>query len=165
MRARNFRGGSAYSDAAPGGCALHPPGAILCVHPDGPGASAGALPRTSTHEDVATTNTRRVARPAKSASAKAGDKSRSEAAEWARSIAAAVVLFLVIRTFLVTGVLHSVEQHGEHAAGGRLPDGQQRGVRRARCRFTDIRAPGLRDPHPGEIVVFRPTYNNPRRTW
>jgi signal peptidase I len=160
MRARNFRGGSAYSDAAPGGCALHPPGAILCVHPDGPGASAGALPRTSTHEDVATTNTRRVARPAKSASAKAGDKSRSEAAEWARSIAIAVALFLVIRTFLVTAYsIPSPSMENTLLVGDFLMANNT--VFGATLPFTDIRLPAMRDPHHGEIVVFRPTYNNP----
>jgi signal peptidase I len=84
----------------------------------------------------------------------------NEAVEWIKSIAIAVLLFLVIRTFLVQAYSipsNSMEETllvGDYLMANSTVFG-------ARLPFTEITLPALRDPRQGEIVVFRPTYNHP----
>jgi signal peptidase I len=81
--------------------------------------------------------------------------------EWLKSLGGAVVLFLVIRTFLITAYSipsESMERSllvGDYLMANNALFG-------ATLPFTDIRLPALRDPRQGEIVVFRPEYNQPR---
>src|SRR3954465_5308483 len=87
-------------------------------------------------------------------------KPKNEAREWAKSIGAALLLFLIIRTFLVQAYnipSNSMEQTllvGDYLMANNAVFG-------AHIPFTGWRVPGFRDPHHGEIVVFRPTYNRP----
>jgi len=86
---------------------------------------------------------------------------KNEALEWAKSIGAALLLFLVIRTFLVQAYSipsNSMEETllvGDYLMANNAVFG-------ARLPLTDTPLPAFRDPHHGEIVVFRPTYNNPQ---
>lgn len=90
----------------------------------------------------------------------AGPK-KNEALEWAKSIGAALLLFLVIRTFVVQAYSipsNSMEQTllvGDYLMANNAIFG-------ARLPLIDTPLPALRDPHHGEIVVFRPTYNSPQ---
>jgi signal peptidase I len=104
---------------------------------------------------------------------RAREKARSKAApagpvdpggvawEWFKSIGAAVLLFLVIRTFLITAYSipsESMEKTllvGDYLMANNALFG-------ATLPFTHVKLPALRDPHRGEIVVFRPTYNEPQ---
>jgi len=109
----------------------------------------------------------RRGKPAKAgAPAPAAEKAKqpraagSEAVEWIKSIAIAVLMFLVIRTFLVQAYSipsNSMEETllvGDYLMANSTVFG-------ARLPFTEITLPALRDPRQGEIVVFRPTYNRP----
>lgn len=81
--------------------------------------------------------------------------------EMVKSLLWAVLLFFVIRTFLITAYSipsESMEKTlliGDYLMANNALFG-------ATLPFTDVRLPALRDPRRGEIVVFRPTYNNPR---
>jgi len=91
---------------------------------------------------------------------KADAKPKNELLEWIKSIAAAVVLFLVIRTFLVQAYsIPSNSMENTLLVGDYLM--ANNAVFGARVPFTNVRMPGFRDPRHGEIVVFRPTYNTP----
>jgi signal peptidase I len=110
---------------------------------------------------VATSQTRAGARSKAAAKDKTDAKpKKNEAVEWAKSIGAALLLFLVIRTFLLQAYSipsNSMERTllvGDYLMANNAVFG-------ARVPFTGWRMPGLRDPHHGEIVVFRPTYNHP----
>ena len=91
---------------------------------------------------------------------KDGKKKGSEAAEWAKSLGIAVVLFLVIRTFLIqafsipSGSMENTLLIGDYLMANNAIYG-------AHIPFTDTRLPAFRDPRHGDIVVFRPTYNDP----
>lgn len=96
-----------------------------------------------------------------SSRSKAGDTpQKNEGMEWIKSIGAAVVLFLIIRTFLLQAYSipsNSMEKTllvGDYLMANNAVFG-------ARVPFTDWALPGFRDPRHGEIVVFRPTYNTP----
>lgn len=77
-----------------------------------------------------------------------------------KSIGSAVLIFLVIRTFLIQGYYIPSESMeptllvkdylmaNTTVFGAELP-------------VVGVRLPAVRDPGPGEIVVFRPTYNEP----
>jgi signal peptidase I len=85
---------------------------------------------------------------------------KSEAKEWAKSIAVAVVLFLLIRTFLVQAYsIPSNSMENTLLVGDFLM--ANNAVFGAAIPMTDVRLPAIRDPRHGEIVVFRPTYNDP----
>ena len=77
-----------------------------------------------------------------------------------KSIGIALVLFIVIRTFLVqafnipSGSMESTLRVGDYLMANNAIYG-------ARIPFTNIRTPAFREPHHGDIVVFRPTYNDP----
>jgi signal peptidase I len=116
---------------------------------------------------VATPDTRpapRAVQPAPAAvkaNAKQAEKGeKNEALEWFKSIAIAVLLFLFIRTFLVQAYsIPSPSMEGTLMVGDYLM--ANNAVFGAHIPFTDVRLPALRDPKHGEIVVFRPTYNDP----
>jgi signal peptidase I len=84
----------------------------------------------------------------------------NELIEWAKSFAIAVLLFFVIRTFLIqaftipSGSMENTLRIGDYLMANNAIFG-------AHIPFTDIRVPAFRDPVFGDIVVFRPTYNDP----
>ncbi|HEX5520807.1 MAG TPA: signal peptidase I [Longimicrobiaceae bacterium] len=84
----------------------------------------------------------------------------SESWEWIKSLAVAVVLFLVIRTFLIqaftipSGSMEPTLLVGDYLMANNAVYG-------APVPFTDVRTPAFRDPEHGDVVVFRPTYNRP----
>lgn len=88
------------------------------------------------------------------------DENRSELWEWFKSLAIAVILFLVIRTFLIqaytipSGSMEGTLQIGDYLMANNAIYG-------AHIPLTDIRTPAFREPEHGDIVVFRPTYNDP----
>ena len=85
---------------------------------------------------------------------------KNELLEWIKSIAIAVVLFLLIRTFLVQAYsIPSDSMEDTLLIGDYLM--ANNAVFGARLPFVDVKLPALRDPRHGEIVVFRPTYNQP----
>ena len=93
---------------------------------------------------------------------KAGEpgKKKNELLEWVKSIAVAVVLFLLIRTFLVQAYSIPSESMEETLLVGDYLMANN-AVFGARLPFVDVALPAIRDPRHGEIVVFRPTYNEP----
>jgi signal peptidase I len=84
----------------------------------------------------------------------------SEVLEWVKSFGIAVVLFFAIRTFLVqaftipSGSMEDTLRIGDYLMANNAIFGAQ-------IPFTNIRIPAFRDPVRGDIVVFRPTYNDP----
>ena len=113
---------------------------------------------------MATPDTRGAPRAAKSTPAakpaKEKEKPKNEAVEWIKSIVIAVGLFLVIRTFLVQAYsIPSPSMEGTLLVGDYLM--ANNAVFGATLPFTDVRLPAIRDPRAGEIVVFRPAYNDP----
>ncbi|MFW5947724.1 MAG: signal peptidase I [Gemmatimonadota bacterium] len=80
------------------------------------------------------------------------------ALDWARSIGAAVVLFLVLRTFLVqTFVITSSSMEdtllvGDFLILSKLAYGPT-------VPFTELRIPGYTDPERGDVAVFRPPHD------
>ena len=81
--------------------------------------------------------------------------------EWIKSLGAAVLLFLVIRTFLITAYSIPSESMEETLLVGDYLMANN-ALFGATLPFTDVKLPALRDPKRGEIVVFRPTYNQPQ---
>lgn len=80
--------------------------------------------------------------------------------EWIRSFAIAILLFLVIRTFLVqaftipSGSMEDTLLVGDYLMANNAIFG-------AHIPFTDLRVPAFREPRHGDVVVFRPEYNQP----
>jgi signal peptidase I len=92
-----------------------------------------------------------------------GDSSQrreSEALEWVKSFGIAILLFFVIRTFLIqaftipSGSMENTLRIGDYLMANNAIYG-------AHIPLTNIRVPAFRDPRFGDIVVFRPTYNDP----
>lgn len=92
---------------------------------------------------------------------KQGPPSRTPAEiawDWAKSIGAAVLLFLVLRTFLVqTFVITSSSMEetllvGDFLILSKLAYGPE-------IPFTGIHLPGYTDPERGDVVVFRPPHD------
>lgn len=81
--------------------------------------------------------------------------------ETLKSFAWAVLLFFVIRTFVIFAYSIPSESMEETLLVGDYLMANN-AVFGATLPFTDIRLPAFRDPRRGEIVVFRPTYNEPR---
>lgn len=85
---------------------------------------------------------------------------RNELVEWVKSLAIAVALFLVIRTFLVqaytipSGSMEETLLVGDYLMANNAIFG-------ARIPFTPFKIPAIREPQHGDIVVFRPAYNDP----
>lgn len=95
--------------------------------------------------------------------ARAEEKKRkggSESWEWIKSLAIAVILFLVIRTFLIqaytipSGSMENTLLIGDYLMANNAIYG-------ARVPFTNLHTPAFREPAHADIVVFRPTYNDP----
>ncbi len=81
--------------------------------------------------------------------------------EWIKSVGAAILLFFVIRTFLITAYsIPSESMEDTLLVGDYLM--ANNALFGATIPFSDIKLPALRDPRRGEIVVFRPTYNEPQ---
>lgn len=83
-----------------------------------------------------------------------------EFVEWVKSLAIAVLLFFVIRTFLIQAFTIPSESM-EHTlrVGDYLM--ANNAIFGAQIPFTNVRVPAFREPAFADIVVFRPTYNNP----
>lgn len=85
---------------------------------------------------------------------------KKELWEWMKSGAVALVLFLVIRTFLVqaytipSGSMENTLLIGDYLMANNAIFG-------ARIPLTDRHVPAFREPRHGDVVVFRPTYNDP----
>lgn len=109
--------------------------------------------------NVATPQTRST-RPAPAGSSKPKKSAGAEAWEWVKSLGVALVLFLVLRTFLVQAFSipsRSMERTllvGDYLMANNAVFGPH-------IPFSDARLPGFREPRHGDIVVFRPTYNQP----
>lgn len=83
-----------------------------------------------------------------------------EALEWIKSFTIAVLLFFAIRAFLVqaytipSGSMENTLLVGDYLMANNAIYG-------AHVPFTDLRVPAFREPVFGDVVVFRPTYNEP----
>ena len=81
------------------------------------------------------------------------ERVKSEMREWAESIVIALVLALLIRTFVIqafkipSGSMIPTFEVGDRIFVSKLVYG-------AKIPFTDIRLPGLRQPQRGDIIVF-----------
>lgn len=106
------------------------------------------------------TRTPRTPTPRRRAAPPAQAKAQNEAWESVKQILVALVLFFLIRTFLVqafsipSGSMEPTLQIGDYLMANNAVFG-------AHVPFTDARLPAFRDPRHGDIVVFRPTYNHP----
>ena len=110
---------------------------------------------------MAAPNTRSTVRPPRSGTSKAAPKpARNETLEWFKSIGSAVLIFLVIRTFLIQGYyIPSESMEPTLLVKDYLMANTT--IFGAEVPLVGVRFPAVRDPRAGEIVVFRPTYNNP----
>lgn len=103
---------------------------------------------------------RRARRGVKRSEAPPPGRRRNELLETAKSFAVAVVLFLLIRTFLLQAFsIPSASMENTLLIGDYLM--ANNAIFGAHIPFTDARTPAFRDPRHGDIVVFRPTYNRP----
>jgi signal peptidase I len=99
-------------------------------------------------------------RGAPSAAADGASGSNNELLEWAKSLVIAVALFLVIRTFLVqaytipSGSMEDTLLVGDYLMANNAIYG-------AHIPWTSLKVPAIREPQHGDIVVFRPAYNDP----
>jgi signal peptidase I len=85
---------------------------------------------------------------------------KNETLEWVKSVGIAVVLFLFIRTFLVQAYsIPSESMERTLLVGDYLM--ANNAIFGPHIPFSDARLPGFREPRHGDIVVFRPTYNQP----
>jgi signal peptidase I len=102
--------------------------------------------------------TSKASAPAKDSHAPA--KEENELLEWVKSFAIAVLLFFIIRTFLIqaftipSGSMENTLRVGDYLMANNAIFGAQ-------VPFTSVRVPAFREPAFGDIVVFRPTYNDP----
>lgn len=81
----------------------------------------------------------------------------NSAAEWTKSIVIAVVLFLVLRTFLVqTFVITSGSMEGTLLVGDMLV--VNRAAIGSKIPGTDVRIPGYSTPRRGDVLVFDPPH-------
>jgi signal peptidase I len=80
------------------------------------------------------------------------------AGDWAKSIGGAVVLFLVLRTFLIqTFVITSSSMEATLLVGDFLI--LSKAAYGAHVPFTSARLPGYTEPERGDVVVFRPPHD------
>lgn len=95
-----------------------------------------------------------------SAPAPGKGENRNEMLEWVKSLLIAVALFLVIRTFLIqaytipSGSMEDTLLIGDYLMANNAIFG-------ARIPFTPWKVPAIREPQHGDVVVFRPDYNDP----
>ena len=79
-------------------------------------------------------------------------------ADWTKSIGAAVLLFLVLRTFLVqTFVITSSSMESTLLVGDFLV--LSKAAYGPRIPFTNVQLPGYTHPEAGDVVVFRPPHD------
>src|SRR5690606_27661395 len=104
---------------------------------------------------------RRPTRRGGSGTAPRGESSGgNELLEWGKSLVIALALFLVIRTFLVqaytipSGSMEDTLLVGDYLMANNAIYG-------AHIPFTAWRVPAIREPQFGDVVVFRPAYNDP----
>jgi signal peptidase I len=80
--------------------------------------------------------------------------------EWIKSGAIALVLFLVIRTFVMQAfTIPSGSMEGTLLVGDYLM--ANNAIFGTQIPFTPVHTPAFREPRHGDVVVFRPTYNQP----
>lgn len=85
---------------------------------------------------------------------------RNETWEWIKSLVIAFALFLVIRTFLIQAyTIPSASMENTLLIGDYLM--ANNAIYGAQIPFTGLRMPAFREPEHGDIVVFRPAYNDP----
>jgi len=109
---------------------------------------------------IPTTRTPPRARAKSGKDKPAASPAKNELVEWIKSIGAAVILFLILRTFLVQAyTIPSNSMENTLLVGDYLM--ANNAVFGAHIPLTSWSVPGFRDPRRGEIVVFRPTYNHP----
>ena len=112
----------------------------------GPGGAAGQEPV----DDAGTKGGKRTALPPRTGGQVAMD--------WLKSALAALVLFLVLRTFLVqTFVITSSSMEETLLVGDFLI--LSKAAYGPRIPFTEIHLPGYTDPERGDVVVFRPPHD------
>lgn len=88
---------------------------------------------------------------------RSADRPRDGFTEWVKSIAIALVLFLVLRTFLVqTFVITSGSMEGTLLVGDMLV--VNRAAMGSRVPGTNIRIPGYSVPRLGDVIVFDPPH-------
>ena len=86
-----------------------------------------------------------------------GEERRDGAVEWAKSILIAVVLFLVLRSFLVqTFVITSGSMEETLLVGDFLM--VNRAAIGSRIPLTSVRIPGYSEPRRGDVIVFDPPH-------
>jgi signal peptidase I len=101
-----------------------------------------------------------VPTPGAASTAPAKQQAKNELLEWVKSALIAVALFFVIRTFLVqaytipSGSMEQTLLIGDYLMANNAIYG-------AKIPFTSVHVPAFREPQHGDIVVFRPAYNNP----
>lgn len=99
-------------------------------------------------------------RSGSSSPSRGGGSGGNELLEWGKSLVIALALFLVIRTFLVqaytipSGSMEDTLLVGDYLMANNAIYG-------AHIPFTSLRVPAIRDPQHGDVVVFRPDYNDP----
>jgi signal peptidase I len=116
-----------------------------------------AAPSAETRPALKGSRPRKPAVREKSRAAESGEG----ALEWLKSLGGAVLLFFVIRTFLITAYSIPSESMEESLLVGDYLMANN-ALFGATLPFTEVKLPSLRDPRRGEIVVFRPEYNEPR---
>lgn len=78
--------------------------------------------------------------------------------EWVKSISVAILIFLVLRTFVVESFrISSGSMEGTLLVGDLLL--VNKAVYGAEVPFTPIHLPGLKDPQRGDVVVFEPPFD------
>ena len=125
-----------------------------------PSDAAQASAATPALKGARTRGRRDTPRPGAARETRAPAAEPWDVKETLKSVAWAVLLFFVIRTFLIFAYSIPSESMEETLLVGDYLMANN-AVFGATLPFTDIRLPALRDPHRGEIVVFRPEYNEP----
>ncbi len=103
------------------------------------------------------TDTKAAAEERRARRGASADEERNSTLEWAKSIAIAVVLFLVLRTFLVqtfvitSGSMEDTLLVGDMLLVNRLAIG-------SRVPGTSLRIPGYSAPRRGDVLVFDPPH-------
>jgi signal peptidase I len=130
------------------------------IHIGRPRSTHGSRGAASEHmKSVAAPKTRTEVRPAPRERPPPVQE-KNETMEWVKSIAIAILLFLVIRTFVVTAYsIPSESMESTLLVGDYLM--ANNAIFGATLPFTGVRLPAVRDPRRSEIVVFRPEYNQP----
>jgi signal peptidase I len=103
---------------------------------------------------------RPMPKPARKSAEAAAAQEKESLWEWAKSLAIAFLLFVIIRTFLIqaytipSGSMEDTLLVGDYLMANNAVFG-------ATIPFTSLKVPAFRDPHFRDVVVFRPAYNDP----